>query len=75
MYDWRDDHAKNPDFEENILNRGTPDPRHYEYPFQSEGCGWVYSHPAAYSQKNLGEVLQSVKRVDALTNEYRVDQP
>lgn len=26
-YDWRDDHSKNLDFEENILHRGTPDPR------------------------------------------------
>ena len=71
-YDWRDDHSKNLDFEENILFRGTPDPREYEYPFQADPVAWVYSHPDNYNQKNLTQILTAVKHVQPIENEMRV---
>jgi hypothetical protein len=53
-YDWREDHAKNPDlfFDQSMI--GVRNPDEYEFPYKEDKkMEWIYSHPPEYDQKNL----------------------
>ena len=52
-YDWRDDHALNPFFEEDPRRRGNPDPYEYGQPFESAPNAYECPFPDNYNPKDL----------------------
>ena len=52
-YDWRDDHALNPYFEEDPRKTGVPNPYEYAQPFQSPPNAYESAFPADYNPKDL----------------------
>jgi hypothetical protein len=71
-YDWRNDFTKNPEYVQDILNRGCQDPSTYHAPFDAPMPQWVYSHPANYNPRDLTTNLVSVKHIGPINNKLRV---
>jgi len=54
VYDWRDDHAKNPDLYVDERMFGVKPASEYEFPYKADKpLTWRYSHPEDYNQKDL----------------------
>jgi hypothetical protein len=52
-YDWRDDHALNPYFEQDPRSVGTPNPYEYAQPYEAPAEVSIPSFPAQYNAKDL----------------------
>lgn len=71
-YDWRDDFSKNPEYSQDILNRGCRHPSTYHYPHDAPAMKWAFSHPENYDQKDLTKNFVQVKHIGPITNKLRV---
>lgn len=52
-YDWRDDHALNPHYEEDPRRTGIPESYNYSQPFEAGGNPWKSPWLPEYNPKNL----------------------
>lgn len=53
VYDWRDDHTKNPDLFDDPRTVNIQPAEEYTFPYSAKPQTWILSHPENYNPKDL----------------------
>lgn len=73
VYDWRDDHVANPDFDENVRMIGIKPAETYSFPYKTDKAAtFTLSHPDNYDPKNLNTNMSGCLHFGHLTNNLEV---
>lgn len=73
MYDWRDDHVSNPDYEENVRMVGVKSAETFSFPHKSDTHStFTLSHPEEYDPKNLHTNFVGCINFGSMTNNMEV---
>lgn len=75
VYDWRDDHAQNPDFYDDPRMVGIRSAQEYVTPYKEDKpLTWDYSHPDSYNQKDLTTTYSGTNHFGVIANYPEVNK-